>query len=87
MSADDFERLKSENNNFEKNEDRAVLESDLTVLGLFGIQDPLRRNIKDSVGICQKAGITVIMCTGDNIDTATAISLNAGLLSKEHAEK
>ena len=37
--------------------------------------------IIDSVKILKKAGIKVIMCTGDNIDTATAISLNAGIVS------
>lgn len=68
---------------FQNDNDRDVLQTDLIAIGLFGIQDPLRETIVDSVNIVNKAGITVIMCTGDNIDTATAISVNAKIISEE----
>lgn len=83
MSMSEFENLKSSNNNFEKDEDRICLETDLTAIGIFGLQDPLRPTIVESIKICKKAGITVLMCTGDNIDTAKAISINAGIVTKE----
>lgn len=73
----------ADNNNFDKEGDRTVLEKDLTAVGLFGIQDPLRDGIKESILKCRKAGITTIMCTGDNIDTAIAISKNAGIVTDE----
>jgi P-type E1-E2 ATPase len=49
--------------------------------GVFGLMDPLRPGIKDAVLQCQKSGITVRMCTGDSIDTAIAISLEAGIIT------
>lgn len=64
------------------------LEQDLTFLGIFGIQDPLREDVPNSIKILtQKSGITVRMCTGDNIETARAISLEAGIITPEEATK
>lgn len=80
---EEYDDLKASNNDFELATDRQVLESDLIAIGLFGIQDPLRETIIDSVKQVKSAGITVIMCTGDNLDTATAISKNAGIITKE----
>lgn len=56
------------------------LETDLTLLAIMGIMDPLRDEIPKAINICQKAGITVRMVTGDNIDTAVAIAKKAGIL-------
>jgi magnesium-transporting ATPase (P-type) len=83
MSMDEFERLKEDNNNFEKPEDRDCLEKELVAVGIFGLQDPLRPGIRESVKTCNKAKIRVIMCTGDNIDTAVAISKDAGIVTEE----
>jgi len=83
MSMGDYETLKSEHNDFATDEDRNVLETDLTGLGIFGLQDPLRPTIVKSIEACRKAGITVVMCTGDNIDTAIAISKNAGIITQQ----
>jgi Ca2+ transporting ATPase len=47
---------------------------------LVGIQDPLREGIPEAVQKCYNAGITVRMVTGDNVDTAIAISKKAGIL-------
>lgn len=63
------------------------LEQDLTFLGIFGIQDPLREDVPNSINILtNKSGITVRMCTGDNIETARAISLEAGIITPEQAK-
>lgn len=86
MSMDEYNSLKAENNDFEKEKDREVLERGLVAIGLFGLQDPLRPTIVDSIKKCKTAGIQVIMCTGDNIDTAIAISKNAGIVTNEQVE-
>jgi P-type E1-E2 ATPase len=82
MSMDDYNQLKASNNDFEKEADRECLEHDLEAIGIWGIQDPLRDTIVSSIAACKAAGITTIMCTGDNIDTATAISINAGIVKE-----
>lgn len=84
---DEYLSLKESNNNFETVVDRHVLAQELTAIGLFGIQDPLRDTIVDSIKDVTKAGIKVIMCTGDNLDTATAISKNAGIITQEEIDK
>lgn len=61
----------------------ADLESDLIVLGMVGIQDPLRPGIAEAVQTCKNAGVTVRMVTGDNVDTAIAISKEAGIIDKD----
>lgn len=52
------------------------------MVGLFGLKDPLRPGIRDAVETCHKAGINVRMVTGDNIETARAISLEAGIITE-----
>jgi len=87
MTMETYEELKADNNNFEKEEDRDCLEYDLCCVGIFGLQDPLRDTIISSVATVKEAGITTIMCTGDNIDTAIAISKNAGIVNTNDINK
>jgi Ca2+-transporting ATPase len=54
-------------------------EDNLTFLGLVGISDPPREEIKESIALCKNAGISVKMITGDNKDTALAIASQIGL--------
>jgi len=54
-------------------------EEELVFLGLVGIEDPPRDEIKESISLCMKAGIKVKMITGDNKETALAISKRIGL--------
>ena len=75
--------MKAQHNNFEKEGDRESLEKNLTLIGIYALQDPLRDEVVRSVRICHKAGINVRMVTGDNIDTAKAIALEAGILTKD----
>eukprot|EP00002_Diphylleia_rotans_P007462 TRINITY_DN169_c0_g6_i1.p1 TRINITY_DN169_c0_g6~~TRINITY_DN169_c0_g6_i1.p1 ORF type:complete len:975 (-),score=213.50 TRINITY_DN169_c0_g6_i1:176-3100(-) len=58
-------------------------EVDLTFLCLVGIKDPLRKDVPDAVRVCQGAGITVRMVTGDNILTATTIARECGILGDD----
>lgn len=55
-------------------------EHDLTFIGLIGIKDPLRKEVPGAVAICQKAGITIRMVTGDNILTASKIARECGIM-------
>ena len=53
---------------------------ELTALGFVGINDPLRETVRGAVSRCHKAGVRVIMITGDHPATARAIAQEAGLL-------
>ncbi|KAF9182887.1 hypothetical protein BGZ51_004363 [Haplosporangium sp. Z 767] len=67
---------------FKKFKDDEAPNNKLICLGVVGIQDPLRPGVVDSVHDFAKAGVTVRMITGDNIQTARAIAKNAGILIK-----
>ena len=55
--------------------------NDMVLLGIVGIQDPLRDGVEEAVQQCQKAGIVVRMVTGDNVTTAASIAKSCGILS------
>lgn len=57
------------------------------MIGIYAIQDPLRDEVIQSARICHRAGINIRMVTGDNIDTAKAIALEAGILKAEHKDR
>lgn len=56
-----------------------LLESDLIFIGLVGMIDPPRLEVKDSIAICKKSGIRTIMITGDHKNTAFAIAKELGI--------
>ena len=60
------------------------LERQFTIIALAGIKDPLRDGIKESIQLCNEAGVTVRMVTGDNLDTAVAISKECGILPPDY---
>ncbi|MBQ7920046.1 MAG: calcium-translocating P-type ATPase, PMCA-type [Lachnospiraceae bacterium] len=62
--------------------DAEVLEQDLCFIGLSGMIDPVRPEVKDAIVECKKAGIRAIMITGDHIDTAIAIARELGILTE-----
>jgi Ca2+-transporting ATPase len=53
----------------------------MVLLGIVGIQDPLRKGVREAVLTCQKAGVTVRMVTGDNMTTAKAIAMECGIFT------
>jgi P-type Ca2+ transporter type 2C len=55
------------------------LTSDLTLIGITGIEDPLREGVREAVAKCKKAGVRVTMCTGDNVLTARSIALQCNI--------
>ncbi len=60
--------------------DPETLEQDLTWIGMCGMIDPIRPEVKDAIAQCATAGIRPIMITGDHKDTATAIARELGIL-------
>jgi len=56
------------------------LENDLCFVGLTGMIDPVRPEVKAAIEECRHAGIRPIMITGDHVDTATAIAKELGIL-------
>ncbi|KAF8638702.1 hypothetical protein AX17_001997 [Amanita inopinata Kibby_2008] len=58
-----------------------LLAEDLTLVGIVGIEDPLRDGVHEAVLKCHKAGVTVKMCTGDNVLTARSIASQCGIFS------
>lgn len=63
--------------------DEAIPASGFTCVGIVGIKDPVRPGVKESVELCRRAGITVRMVTGDNINTAKAIARECGILTDD----
>ncbi|KAM4066431.1 E1-E2 ATPase domain-containing protein [Hirsutella rhossiliensis] len=59
---------------------------ELVFLGIFGIEDLLRPGVLQAVETCQKAGVTVRMVTGDNIQTAMAIARQCGILADDESD-
>lgn len=60
-----------------------ALEHDLTFLGLAGMIDPIRPEVKDAIAECKTAGIRAVMITGDHRDTAVAIARQLGILEHD----
>ena len=58
----------------------AELERDLVLAGFLGIEDPLRPEVPAAVATCHRAGIDVIMITGDHPDTALAVARHSGIV-------
>ena len=55
------------------------LADNLTLVGIVGIEDPLRPGVRDAVSDCAGAGVTIKMCTGDNALTARSIASQCGI--------
>lgn len=61
-------------------EDEDNIVKDLTCLCVVGIEDPVRPEVPEAIRKCQRAGITVRMVTGDNVNTARSIALKCGII-------
>ena len=61
-------------------EEEEKIIDNLTCICVVGIEDPVRPEVPDAIKKCQRAGITVRMVTGDNINTARAIATKCGII-------
>lgn len=62
----------------------SITDCSLTLLGLVGLSDPPRESVKDDIAVCNRAGIRVVMITGDNGITAAAIAKKIGISGSDH---
>lgn len=60
-------------------DDSAEPYSDLTLIGLVCLLDPVREDVPDAIAACRKAGVRVVMLTGDHADTAATIARHAAI--------
>ena len=63
--------------------DAEILEESLCFLGLCGMIDPVRPEVKAAIVECRGAGIRPIMITGDHVDTAVAIAKELGIITED----
>lgn len=78
ITSTEIERMKA----MDSTEDKLsyLISGSVTLLGFFGSVDPPRVGVKEAIGVCRKGGVRVVMITGDQINTATAIGKQIGLL-------
>lgn len=67
------------------NEDEII--SNLTVICVVGIEDPVRPEVPEAIRQCQNAGIVVRMVTGDNVKTARSIAIKCGILRQNNGDE
>ncbi|MGL4342980.1 MAG: cation-translocating P-type ATPase [Metamycoplasmataceae bacterium] len=67
--------------------DEEIIESNLEFLGLIGMIDPPRVEVKRSIQDCIEAGIKPVMITGDHLNTAIAIAKDLGIIRNEKIQK
>ena len=61
-----------------------ITDCSLTFCGLIGLADPPRESVKNDVALCNRAGIRVVMITGDNGSTAVAVAKKIGMKNYDH---
>lgn len=67
---------------YKNNPGNKPTEQGLVFVGLIGMEDPPRPQVKDAVRTCRNAGIVPVMITGDHLHTASAIAKQIGILSE-----
>ena len=79
ISQEEYENAET----YQNKEGKYIDQYDLIFIACFGIRDSLRNGVKEAVLKCQKARVRVIMVTGDNIVTATAIAKDCHILGED----
>lgn len=70
-----------------QNLDQDEIEKNLTFIGLVGMIDPPREEVRSSIAECINAGIKPVMITGDHLNTAVAIAKDLGIIFDEQKQK
>lgn len=85
MSKDALKVLALAYKPYDKNPDNVSFddENNLIFVGLVGLIDPPRKDVKDSILKCKEANITTMMITGDSLDTAVAIAKEVGIIKRD----
>lgn len=65
--------------NLEEDIPPTITKCQFTLLGLVGLADPPRESVRNDIEICKRAGIRVVMITGDNGNTASSIAKKVGM--------
>lgn len=76
----DFESRKAETHGFASEEDKAILENELTLVGIFALENPLREKVAHAIRVANQGHLKVRMVSGDSEGTAKAVALQAGIL-------
>ncbi len=79
----DIDEQEYENFNEKDENDLLVDQKDLIFIGIFGLKDTIRPGVKEAVDKCHDAGVRVIMVTGDNLITATAIAKDCNIFPEK----
>ncbi len=76
-----YKELSENTDTFDEN-----IETDFVFVGIIGMIDPPRSEVKDAISLCRDAGIQVVMITGDHKLTATAVAKELNLLGENESE-
>ena len=79
----DIDEQEYENFNEKDENDLLVDQKDLIFIGIFGLKDTIRPGVKEAVDKCHDAGVRIIMVTGDNLITATAIAKDCNIFPEK----
>ena len=69
---------------YKKLETKTTEENNLVFIGLVGIIDPPRKEVKEIIKECSEAGIKTVLITGDSLETAKKIAKDVGILKKDN---
>ena len=83
LSYRDIDEKEYENINEPDENNLLIDQKNLIFIGIFGLQDSLRPGVQNSVVRCHNAGVRVIMVTGDNLITATAIAKDCNIFPEK----
>ena len=86
FNLDEFEAMKKANNNFEDEESRSLIESQLTLLASVGLSDPLRDGIGEAIEKLVEGRTNVRLVSGDHKASVLNAAIQIGLVEEEENE-
>ena len=79
--------MQKDNKNFENVKDRSKIDQDLNLLVIFALDDRVRSDVPLSIKMLREMSIDVRMISGDHLETAKRIAIEAGIVSESEALK